>query len=527
MIGTGGSRLGSAARLSLVALVASFVLAPLPAHAAFPGANGKIIFDRLDQTCCGPGNGLRTVNPDGTGLSSSLLVYCFESRCRAAWSPSGQKIAFDRAGGTNPDSEQPCCWEIYTMNADGTGVTNLTNNTINGDGPDDLDPTWSPDGTKIAFNSGRDPVGIYVMDADGSNPTHISSGSQPAWSPDGTKIAFRYSTQCPFCGISVQNPDGTGQTRLSAGDGDATPVWSPDGRKIAFKSGRDGNGEIYVMNADGTNQTNITNNPAADNYPAWSPDGTKIAFTRDLIGCCRPVFTMNPDGTGQTATSSVPSTYDDFVDWQPIPVANYPHPQSASQLSVSLVPAFKQCGTGANPSNAEHSPPLATSSCNPPKPGSAVALVGPTSQPSAAFTVTPGDSDPTNGNQANLSISAGLTDIQSTAGGDYNPNASGADLTAVTRLRITDKANGYGGLPATATEFDFKVPTDCSSTADPSVGSSCSANTTANALVPGLIQEQRQTVVQAFRVRIDDSGANGIRGDSDDRIFMTQGLFAP
>ena len=136
------------------------------------------------------------------------------------------------------------------------------------------------------------------------------------------------------------------------------------------------------------------------------------------------------------------------------------------------------------------------------------------------MTVVPGDTDPTNGNQANVALTASLTDIQSTAGGDYNPNPSGADLTAVHALRFTDKANGYGGLPATATEYDFKVPIDCSSTPDPSVGSSCSANTTANTLVPGLIQEQRQAVVQTFRVRVDDSGANGVRGDSDDRISL-------
>ena len=97
----------------------------------------------------------------------------------------------------------------------------------------------------------------------------------------------------------------------------------------------------------------------------------------------------------------------------------------------------------------------------------------------------------------------------------------------MTRLRITDKANGYGGLSATATEYDFKVPIDCSPTSDPSVGSSCSANTTANALLSGLIRENRKTIVQAFRVRVDDSGANGVRGDSDDRIFATQGVFVP
>src|SRR5947207_11284051 len=97
-------------------------------------------------------------------------------------------------------------------------------------------------------------------------------------------------------------------------------------------------------------------------------------------------------------------------------------------------------------------------------------------------------------------------------------------MTEVTRLRITDKANGYGGLPATATEYDFKVPIDCSSTADPSIGSTCSVNTTASALVPLLFVERQQTVVQAFRVRVDDAGANGVRGDNDDRSSATQGV---
>src|SRR5439155_26699725 len=111
-------------------------------------------------------------------------------------------------------------------------------------------------------------------------------------------------------------------------------------------------------------------------------------------------------------------------DWQPLPTTSYPHPQSASQLQVSLVPAFRQCGTGGNPSNAKHSPPLATDSCNPPRPGSVLATVGATSQNSAQMTVVPGDTDPTNGNQANVSLTATLTDIQAVGGGDYNPNSS-------------------------------------------------------------------------------------------------------
>ena len=143
------------------------------------------------------------------------------------------------------------------------------------------------------------------------------------------------------------------------------------------------------------------------------------------------------------------------------------------------------------------------------------------------MTVVPGDSDPTNGNQANVAITANLTDIQSTAGGDYNPNPSGADLTMVTRLRFTDKANGFGGLSATATEYDFKVPIDCSATPDPITGSICTANTTANALVPGAVIPGKAQVVQLGQTRIKDSGPNGVRGDGDDQIFAVQGIENP
>ena len=215
-----------------------------------------------------------------------------------------------------------------------------------------------------------------------------------------------------------------------------SPDWSPDGTRLAYDGCHPlatGCG-LIVARVDGTAATMID---PSDGGPAWSPDGTKIALAR-FFGA---LVVMNPDGSGKTTLK--PSTSGDAA-WQPLPAPSYPHPQSASQLQASLVPAFRQCGTGGNPSNAKHSPPLATNSCNPPRPGSVLAAVGATSQSSAQMTVVPGDTDPTNGNQANVTLGASLTDIQSTAGGDYNPNPSGADLTAVTRLgsptRQTDTA---------------------------------------------------------------------------------------
>ena len=508
-----------AAALGLALVLSCSVAAS--ARAAFPGANGRIAF--------AGGGEIHTINPDGSAQMDLTTGDLADGQ--PTWSPDGSKIAFSGVGNTT------CCnYDIWVMNADGSGVTNVTNSAGG-----EVYPTWSPDGSKLAF-ARREPGAcdahddIFVINVDGTGITRLTNDAdyehdRPAWSPDGTKIAFNqrlryYDVDREDCvdgppDIYTMNADGSAQTNITntATFSEWQPDWSPDSSKIAFDGyPYAGSYDVYTINPDGTDRTQLTADAAYQLNVVWSPDGRRMAF--DAPG---GVWVMNADGTGATQVTASGGE----PDWQPLPAPAYDHPASAGQLSVSIVPAFKQCGTGGNPSNANHSPPLSTNSCNPPQPGSAVARVGLASQSSAQFSVTPGDTDPTNGNQASVSISASLTDIQAAAGGDYNPNPTGADLTAVTRLRFTDKANGYGGLPATATEYDFKVPIDCTSTADPSVGSTCSANTTANALVPGLIQEQRQTVVQAFRVRVDDAGANGVRGDGDDRIFATQGVFVP
>jgi Tol biopolymer transport system component len=112
--------------------------------------------------------------------------------------------------------------------------------------------------------------------------------------------------------IYVMNADGTGQTRLTMDSANGWGLaWSPDGSKIAFGSERDGNDEVYVMNADGAGQTNLTNNSAGDWQPAWSPDGSAIAFVSDRDGDY-DIYVVNADGSGLTNF-----TMDSVDNWQP------------------------------------------------------------------------------------------------------------------------------------------------------------------------------------------------------------------
>jgi Tol biopolymer transport system component len=214
-------------------------------------------------------------------------------------------------------------WDIYVMNSDGANQVEITNkitgnfNTI----VDDICTSWSPDGTKIAFDSRvRGMFDIYKIDTDGNNVSMLTTNQlydrYPAWSPDGSKIAFVSSRSKSGFQIYIMGVDGSNQVRLT--DTSATdlfPSWSPDGTKIAFTSTRDGNDEIYVMNSDGSNQANLTNNTAADLFPSWSPDGTKIAFTStrdDNDG----IYVMNSDGSNQTRITDN-SAQDDTPRWSP------------------------------------------------------------------------------------------------------------------------------------------------------------------------------------------------------------------
>jgi Tol biopolymer transport system component len=221
-----------------------------------------------------------------------------------AWSPDGQKIAFVSGS------------KVFVMNADGSAYRSLTQRLNMGRVPS---LAWSPDGRKFVFLGGGGCgdfcFHLYVMNADGSGVQNLTPNLRggpghgawdPAWSPDGGKIAFvRLDARG---GVYVVKPDGTGVRNLmkapagyampSCPTSTCAPAWSPDGRKLAFATDRDGNSEVYVINADGSGRRNLTLDPAYDGDPMWSPDGRRIAFVSNRDGSYG-VYVMNADGNGQ------------------------------------------------------------------------------------------------------------------------------------------------------------------------------------------------------------------------------------
>jgi hypothetical protein len=494
------------------------------AHAAFPGANGKINFVR------NPG-GAYFMNPDGSAQTPASV--------RGIWSPDAGHVL------------QSCDNAVCVFGADGTlEQENYYASAVNGMG-------WSPDGTKFVYArqgcgaSYCDPESIWYQGFPSGPTAEVTAQDdlEPAWSPDGTRIAFvtfRHDPrQLVFDGsvgpagsteLYVSNIDGTGQLRLTNSpgseggptqtgiddnDGESLPSWSPDGTKIAVASNRDGNWEIYVVNADGSGSQRLTNNPATDLRPRWSPDGTKIAFQTNRDGN-EEIYSMNPDGSGQTNLTNNPAD-DTLYDWLSIPINSYPRPKGATPFKTYLVPAYKSCTAP----DRTHGAPLAFPSCSSPQQTSSYMTVGtpdsnglaPTARGSVKYTTVVGNSS-TPANEADVKIDVDILGVLNKS--DHTPYSG--ELSADVGLRITDLNNAPGpGGPGAATVQDGSFPVTV-----PCTASTCAVSTTANALMPGSVLESTRAIWQLGQVKVYDGGADGVASTTgDNTLFMDQGVFIP
>jgi TolB protein len=276
------------------------VAAVLPAHshATASGRNGEIAFTRQVNTIYQ----VFTVRPDGTRLRQ-VTHGLGGGQHGISWSPNGRGLLYTlgRIDGTD---------RIAKSRADGSGAE-VVSPACRGTCLSDDDPTYSPDGKKIAFErafgpaANRNPtrVAIFTMNADGSHLTQLSpksaarstQDSQPQWSPDGTKIAFvRTNTTAKpknKGAIEIMNADGSNIRRLTPFRIDATdPRWSPNGKQLLFNTWAHAtqfkSANLFVMNADGTQRVALTHyaggtlQAIAD---AWSPNGTQVLFHREAL----------------------------------------------------------------------------------------------------------------------------------------------------------------------------------------------------------------------------------------------------
>ena len=259
----------------------------------------------------------------------------------ASWAPDGSRIGYSKfhvVGDTSENAEAA----IWSVAADGTARTEL----LSGEGMFWL-PRWSPDGQWLAFTrearggpwGAAGPVGpgpgagpqgggvvgplsiplphadIWRVPANGAGtPVRLTDSEgddrAPVYSPDGLRILFD-STRDGNTELYVMNADGSNQRRLTENDSEEWGAsWSPDGRQIAFNSDRTGAMEIYVMAADGTGVTRLTTDETSDAAPSWSPDGSRIAYLRNDRFGIGQVWSMKPDGTDQRNLSRSPIMID-------------------------------------------------------------------------------------------------------------------------------------------------------------------------------------------------------------------------
>ena len=278
-------------------------------------ANGAIAFLRSAR---GPNSAIYVIKPDGTGVRR--VIAGTGANGGPTWSPDGSTIAYTRSEEPGSSAVQG----LFTAAADGSHARRLFQCGARGC----REPAWSPDGNRIAFVWGED---IYTVNADGTHIRRLTRArtplgdGHPAWSPDGARIAFIVLRVQPhnLPGIFLMDADGSHVRRLTNCLPDCVqslPAWSPDGLMMAYS----GQTDIFVMAETGGSSRKLTDCSAIPGCldaldPTWSPDGRLIVFEVEREGGRRSLYLMNADGTGLRQLTF--HNDDCCASWQPLPAS--------------------------------------------------------------------------------------------------------------------------------------------------------------------------------------------------------------
>jgi TolB protein len=285
-------RMGTVAVMAMLMASVMVVASGPPAAAAFPGENGRIVVQGYDTE----GNyGIHTYEIDGSG---HRFLSAGDS---PRYSPDGTRIAFQRDG------------DIWVMDEDGSNQVQVTVN-----GNYETTPFWAPSGDRLVFSMYPDETynpDVYAIDIDGTDRVRLTDAPgydiAQEWSPDGSTILFASDADGPWTGsldVWAMDADGSDPRNLTAVENEsssyeADAVWSPDGSRVAYFSDLEGR-DIWTMNPDGTGQTRL----AEGEKITWSPDGTHFAFGDGEI------FVIGSEGSERTRTG-IPGSW---PDWQPV-----------------------------------------------------------------------------------------------------------------------------------------------------------------------------------------------------------------